>query len=259
MTREKDKIQETVQKLSTKGKWDKAAAEFKKLVEMEPRNPRLRLRLGELYVKAGEKEAALREYGQAARQYEEEGDLIKAIAVNKVIVRLDPSLERAYGELAGLYSKRGLTGEIEALGQKKYEEHERKVIPLFSDLRPDELSEIVKKLAVHKLPAGAVVIREGEKGDSFFVIIHGQVRVSKKDKDAQEVILATLGEDAFFGEIALLSGRPRIATVVTETETELLELTRRDLDEVKARYPRIESILKKFYEERMRDTKEKMS
>ncbi|MBI1986740.1 MAG: cyclic nucleotide-binding domain-containing protein [Nitrospinae bacterium] len=258
MTREKDRIQETVQKLSAKGKWDKAAAEFKKLAEMEPRNPRLRLRLGELYVKARDKEAALREYGQAARQYEDEGDLIKAIAVNKVIVRLDPSLERVHRELAELYSKRGLMGDVEALSLS-FPKEGRKVIPLFSDLRPDEFSEIVQKLAVHKLPAGAVVIREGQEGSSFFIIIHGQVRVSKKDRDGEEVILATLGEDAFFGEIALLSGKARIATVVTETETELLELTRRDLDEVKARYPRIELILKKFLEERLRDTKEKMS
>lgn len=256
MTKEKDEILKAVQKLSAKNRWDKAAAEFKRLVEMEPDSPRHRLRLGELYVKAGNKEAALQEYGRAARHYEDEGDLIKAIAVNKVIVRLDPSFERAYGELAELYSKRGLMGEVEALGQRK---EGQKVIPLFSDLKPDEFSEVVKKLGIHKFPAGTVVVREGEKGDSFFVIIHGQVRVSKQDRDGRKVALAALGEDAFFGEIALLSGMPRTATVVTETETELLELTRKDLDEVKARHPRIESVLKKFYAERLRDTKEKMS
>lgn len=223
-----------------------------------PQDPRLRLRLGDFYFKAGNNEAALREYELAARHYTQEGDLIKAVAANKLIVKLDPSREEIYEKLAELYAQRGLTGEMEALGHAEPRATYRKPpIPLLSDLSSEEFSELAKRLLVHQLPEGEVVIREGEEGASFYVIIYGCVKVVKK-KNGQEIILAYLKENDFFGEISLLSGKPRIATVITTEECELLEFTRHDLDELIRRYPRVKSVLQLFYESRLKDTREKI-
>ncbi|MFQ5904745.1 MAG: cyclic nucleotide-binding domain-containing protein [Candidatus Binatia bacterium] len=258
MVRKKDRILNAVRKFSVKGKWDQAALEYKKLVDQEPRNPRLRLRLGDFYSKAGDREAALQEYEFAAQHFTQEEDLIKAIAAHKLIVKLDPSREDAYKKLAELYSQRGLKGEMEALSQTEPRTDKKKpTVPLFADLSPEEFPELVKRLSVHRLPKGEVVIREGEEGASFFVIIDGCVKVVKK-RDGQEIILAHLKENDFFGEIALLSGKPRIATVVTTEECELLELTRKDLQEVINRYPRLKLVLKQFYKSRLKDTREKV-
>ena len=69
-----------------------------------------------------------------------------------------------------------------------------------------------------------IVVQEGDPGDSMYVVVRGQVRVLTRDNRQNEIVLANLGEGDFFGEVALLTGRPRTATIITNLSTELLEL-----------------------------------
>jgi CRP-like cAMP-binding protein len=78
---------------------------------------------------------------------------------------------------------------------------------------------LAKKRHVEK---GAAIFREGEEGDEFFVIARGRVRVSAADLDAGEKELAVLEHGSFFGEIAILGGHTRSATVVALEDTELV-------------------------------------
>jgi len=253
---EKEKLQEMVQKEIARGRWSKALEGFKLLVEMEPHDLKKRLKLAELYLKVGNKEEALKEYKGVASSYARDGYLLQAISVNKIIVRLDPSLEDAHQELARLYAEKGLRGEAEAYIQK--EGRRPKPVPLFSELTPDEFSALVDKLITHKVPKDSVVVKQGDPGDSMFVIIQGAVKVVRKDKDGQEISLAELKEGDFFGEIALVSGQPRIASVITTEETELMELTRSDVAKVVSKYPRVKEIIQNFCKERIKDTREKI-
>jgi CRP/FNR family cyclic AMP-dependent transcriptional regulator len=77
--------------------------------------------------------------------------------------------------------------------------------------------------------AGEVVFREGERGLTMFVVRTGQVRISKRVR-AVERTLATLGPGEFFGEMAVLSGRPRTATATAIDEISLLELDDKRFD-----------------------------
>jgi CRP-like cAMP-binding protein len=77
--------------------------------------------------------------------------------------------------------------------------------------------------------AGEVVFREGERGLTMFVVRTGQVRISKR-VHAVERTLATLGPGEFFGEMAVLSGRPRTATATALDELSLLELDDKRFD-----------------------------
>jgi small-conductance mechanosensitive channel/CRP-like cAMP-binding protein len=95
-----------------------------------------------------------------------------------------------------------------------------------------------------------VLVREGDPGDSLFVIDHGKVRVSKIDSDGERVVLASLGAGAFFGEMSLLTGEPRSATVQADGGCEVLVLTREDLQPVLAADPTIAEKLSRALAER---------
>lgn len=81
------------------------------ILEKSPNNLNIRLKLGELYTKLGDTQAAIQEYTTAAVQYADEGYLVKAIAVNKIIVRLDPSRKEALDRLSDLYFQRGVAAD----------------------------------------------------------------------------------------------------------------------------------------------------
>lgn len=130
--------------------------------------------------------------------------------------------------------------------------------PLFSELKPDELREVVAKLRHHSFSGGAVLVKEGEPGDSLFVLCQGRVEVSTHGPKGEPLKLAELGEGDFFGEVSLLTGKPRTATISSLEETDVLELTRGDLDELAARHPRVRQVIKDFYERRVASTVEAM-
>jgi CRP/FNR family transcriptional regulator, cyclic AMP receptor protein len=94
-------------------------------------------------------------------------------------------------------------------------------IPLFSELTKDELHELAKRTEDLEVEAGKVLVREGEIGQEFFVIIEGEAEATKDGK-----LLRTMGPNDFFGEIALLEDIPRTATVTAKTPLRFFVLTR---------------------------------
>lgn len=126
-----------------------------------------------------------------------------------------------------------------------------KKVPLFDDLSQDAFVELVNKLGYHRHAAGELIIREGDPGRSFFIIVEGKVRIFKQGADGGELTLAHLGEGAFFGEMALLSGAPRTANVAAEEDTEILEVTDVVLRQLATKYPQVISSLKNFYRLRL--------
>ena len=124
-------------------------------------------------------------------------------------------------------------------------------VPLFDDLSQDAFVELVNKVGYHRHAAGQRIIREGDPGRSFFVIVEGKVRIFKRTKDGKELTLAHLGEGAFFGEMALLSGAPRTANVVAEEDSEILEVTDVVLRQLATKYPQVIASLKNFYRQRL--------
>jgi CRP-like cAMP-binding protein len=93
-------------------------------------------------------------------------------------------------------------------------------VPLFSGCSNRELQLIARVVKDVSHPAGTTIAREGEPGVGLFVIVEGQAEVTIGGKRK-----AKLGPGDFFGEIALLDGGPRTATVTTLTDVKLLGLT----------------------------------
>lgn len=101
---------------------------------------------------------------------------------------------------------------------------------LFSECTDDELERIAALAHVMRVPAGHVVVREGDEGGEFYVIADGSARVSVGDGQP----VADLAAGSFFGEMALLDGGDRLASVTATTELELLVLHRDEFNEMLA-------------------------
>jgi hypothetical protein len=125
------------------------------------------------------------------------------------------------------------------------------VSPLFKDLSVDELVAVIQGLKLLTFERNGVILREGHPGDSMYMLTSGTVRAFVK-KAGKQVPLGDLSEGAFFGEISVLTGKPRTATVVATNHCELLELDRTTLDNIAARHPHVMDVLRQFAAERSR-------
>lgn len=105
-------------------------------------------------------------------------------------------------------------------------------LPLFSALRNEALRELVGAFEMITVPAGHVVIEEGQQGSEAYIVARGELEVSRAGEEEGQppVVLARLVSGALFGEMALLSRAPRAASVVATRPTILLMATRDALE-----------------------------
>lgn len=124
-------------------------------------------------------------------------------------------------------------------------------VPLFSDLPRDAFIELFERCPLRRFGPGERIIEQGTRGDAFYVICEGSVRVFRTE-GGQRQDLATLEGGACFGEMALLSGAARTASVEGASEdTQLLELSAPVLAELSRSYPLVAQALKKFCRQRL--------
>jgi len=99
-------------------------------------------------------------------------------------------------------------------------------VPLFEGLPLEERQAIARVATLRTFRRGEVIVRQGQPGESFFVIVKGRVAVSILSPEGREVVLNTLGDGDHFGEMALLDDSPRSATVVAQEKADLASLSR---------------------------------
>jgi CRP-like cAMP-binding protein len=123
--------------------------------------------------------------------------------------------------------------------------------PLFSDLSSEAFVELVERCPLRHFMAGERILQQDAPGDAFYVICEGQV-VVRREEGSQIYPLAQLSEGDFFGEMALLSGAPRVASVdAIRDGTLVLEISTTLLTELTQRHPGVASALKKFCRQRL--------
>jgi uncharacterized protein len=109
--------------------------------------------------------------------------------------------------------------------------------PLFRDLSRWEMRKVVVLGDLRSVAAGHTIVTKGDQGDEMFVIVSGQARVFDVLPDGTQRTLTTLEDGDLFGEIALVGGGVRTASVVAEASTEVLALDFRALERIRRRFP----------------------
>jgi CRP-like cAMP-binding protein/rhodanese-related sulfurtransferase len=110
---------------------------------------------------------------------------------------------------------------------------------IFAEIPEDKLFEIAGAAEEKVAPANTTIVRQGDPGDSLYIINAGRVRVYRKSDEGVEVELAQLGPKESFGEMSLLTGQPRSAYVETLEETHLTVLRKDQFDRILGEHPHI--------------------
>jgi hypothetical protein len=143
---------------------------------------------------------------------------------------------------------------IEAAGREPRPARTREpaISPLFSDFSQEELVAVMRGLELQTFQPGDIIVTAGEPGDSLFVLASGVASAWVKDEKGHHSKVREMAEGAFFGEISILTGQPRTATVTAVSVCELLELHRPALDSIGKTHPRVWDVLREFHRRRTR-------
>ncbi|NOZ61557.1 MAG: Crp/Fnr family transcriptional regulator [Calditrichaeota bacterium] len=122
-----------------------------------------------------------------------------------------------------------------------------KKVPIFSNLSDEELQKIRKLCVTQHYEKDRLILIEEESGKTLFLIQKGRVKVSRMSDDGREVILSILGAGGFFGELSLIDGKSRSASVTAIEDSEVLLLHRAEFLVLLEDYPQIAiSLLKEL-------------
>jgi CRP-like cAMP-binding protein len=235
--------EEALQALS-RGEWKKALECFRNHCAHQPGDFRSRLKAAELLERLGQKEEAAEMYRKVAEGYASDGFILQAISVNKMILRINPSSRDVSERLAQLYSEK-----IREAKPARSFPH----IPLFSELKEGELQLLLSHIQSKTFQKDALICREGEKGDSLFVISRGNVAILKQTPGGKEIRVQNLKDGDFFGEFGFFVDQKRHATVKAMTDCELLEISKSGLHEIIKVHPRLNEVLQNLFKERVLD------
>jgi len=133
-----------------------------------------------------------------------------------------------------------------------------KAVPFFSLLSDSDL-DVIRALATEKhYPKNAVVLTEGEMGDSLYMIQSGKVKVFIGDDEGREIILKIMGPGTFFGEMSLIDRQPRSASVTTLEASVFQVLTHAMFEKCVEQAPRIGNIVMQVLANRVREADRKI-
>lgn len=131
-------------------------------------------------------------------------------------------------------------------------------VPIFSEIPLDTIEKIEKIGTRKNYLKNDVILMEDEVGTALFVIVKGKVKVARTSGDGREVILTILTESDFFGEMAILDGQTRSATVVAIEDTELFLIQRNDFINLLKEYPEVAISLLQELTKRLRSADAKI-
>ena len=301
MTTDSDRLRiakDQAAKLLLKNKLEPALHALRDALTLAPHDVALHQKLGETLARLGRRPEAIRAYQRAVGGWAHDGQFLRAIALCKVILQLDPSHQETQTALAELYAKtragRPATvpmplavelkvkrpvstekpppmpdpvTELEVLAVSD-EDIESEIdveievdtgtetapvlprVPLFSELAPAAFLSVLEGLELRHYEPRDVVVTEGEADRCMFAIVQGRVRVLRGDASERKAV-AEMGEGTFFGEMALVTGAPRVATIEAVGNVVLMVFPPERMADIVKEHPSVEKALEKFYRERL--------
>lgn len=249
-----------------------ALALYTQILEAQPLSLDARLRIGDCLLGLGEVQRAAVVYMRLAQYAANAGYPLRALVALKILAVLEPGLSPLVAQIGELYgrdstrigqgARRSLPLETEELPRKSVPpsasgaslaaqaeqlatnyQHKDAVlpdklmpIPLLSKLDTQGLAQVFQAFKLVRVRPDQPIVQQGAAGDSMFVLARGTARVvrSVEDGGAPKTV-ATLQDGSVFGELSLLTGATRSATVLAATDCDLLELSSTSLGEGEAR------------------------
>jgi CRP-like cAMP-binding protein len=237
------------------GKYKKALEYYLQLHEADRSDLRVYAKLAELREKTGDIPAAVRDYLAIAKAYADQGFVVQAIAINKIVLRLDPSQHRVRTHLKALSRERGEGWAISTMSVTAADDAKRHAgparTPLLSELSGEEMEAFVESLQPLSVAADELIYREGDAGSQLYLIGTGSVRLQAKDASGREHAFSALGEGDFFGERAFMSRARHHETAIAETDCALLMVDRPTFDAWVMKHPGIQATVEDFYRQRI--------
>src|SRR3954447_15422109 len=132
-------------------------------------------------------------------------------------------------------------------------------VPLFADLDEGDLDQLAQVAVPRAYEAGEIVFREGDSGDTCYVLRSGGVRVTRRHSDGRVITLAELGSGSIFGELAMFGGETRSATVEALSETRALAILAGDMRRLMLRHPGIAVKMLEGLADRLRGANERLA
>jgi CRP/FNR family transcriptional regulator, cyclic AMP receptor protein len=132
-------------------------------------------------------------------------------------------------------------------------------VPLFSELSTGELDRVAQVGIPRSFPRETRIFHEGDPGDACYIVREGSARVTREHPDGRAITLATLGPGAIFGELAMLDGERRSASVEATENTELVALPASDVRKLIREHPEMAEKLVVALTRRLREANERIS
>jgi NTE family protein len=132
-------------------------------------------------------------------------------------------------------------------------------IPMFRDLDPVTLRAVQDELQWLTLPGGSALFREGEKSDFFYIVISGRLGVLIEGDEDEPRFISQIGTGETVGEMGMITGEPRTATVIAIRYTELLGFSKSAYDRLTVRHPKLMRRLLELLARRLAATTHKVS
>lgn len=129
-------------------------------------------------------------------------------------------------------------------------------VDFFKELAKEDLQQLARRAHFDLYAAGEKVCIQGEAGDSFYIIKNGRLEVSAVDSEGDVFLSLELKAGQYFGEMALLTGEPRSATVKAQTDSELIRLGKEDLRHILRVSPQVEEMISKVLAQRKMQTQQ---
>jgi CRP-like cAMP-binding protein len=242
MNKKKISFKDEAERALSRGKLRKALESFQRHCVQEPKDLRSQLKVGNLLERVGQKKEAVQVYRKVAEAYAQDGFLLQAISIHKMILRIDSSSQDVSDRLAQLYMEK--VHEIEPIRPLPY-------IPLFSELNEQELKLLLRRVQIKTFQKDDFICQEGERGDSLYILSRGEVAITKQTLRGKEVLIRNLKEGDCFGEFGYFTDQKRHATVKAVTECEIFEISRNELNEIIKIHPRMEEVLQDLFKQRV--------
>ncbi len=243
------------------GNLDQALKAYMTVIKAEPEHVMSRFRIAEAFEKRKEINRAFDVYKQLAWHCIKAGYPLMGLVASKRAAHLQTGSEDTLSTLADLYSMESdrvdqetepfdlpslpdaeieeetfegehLSAAAEKLAQDFGELHYPKqlpAIPLFSMLTMEAFFPILEILQVHTYKPGEIIIKQGDPCTCVYMLAHGEIEVTE-EKDGEEKVLAHLNAGSVFGEMALISEAPRVASARAIRESNVLVLSRDELE-----------------------------